>query len=37
VAPALQQIKSWMESRDLDSEPKWRLLAKALLAASGRA
>ena len=36
VAPALQRVREWLGDTDCSEEMRWRLLAKALLAATGR-
>lgn len=37
MAPGLRRLASWLEAENLGEETKWRLLARALLAATSRA
>lgn len=37
LAPALALISKWLETKDLGDEMKWRVVARALLVATGRA
>lgn len=37
MAPGLRRMASWLEAENLGDETKWRLLARALLAATSRA
>lgn len=36
MAPGLRRLASWLEAENLSDETKWRLLARALLAATNR-
>lgn len=37
AALAVSRVKEWLQANDLSHEPNWRLIAKAMLAATGRA